>query len=308
MLDANISFVFKNVTCTRILPSPCTAPSQAFSANVSETRGNCSPGQRDLKRIGHMVTELDKLEFWIWNLVSFMYRPVCVSACVGCCMNTLEQEAHQMEPPSPLISWVNSFPSRFLNRTACFPWKVSYLRESLMSPWKKWSWMKSNSEARPSTVFLFHYTSIFIILQPLGSAWTEAQGGQIVIIHVKYMFFQLLLTIKVNLVAKNMQSAYFCLIFHVKQKKTVSRGFNLISNSWWNPRWQPRWRPFLVTSQASSSATTRIIYLILRLSTQDKIVSKYCNISKNSGFHSPPPPPHPHILRWGYEFACTSVY
>ena len=41
--------------------------------------------------------------------------------------------AHQMEPPSPLISWVNPFPSRFINRTACFPWKVSYFRESRMS-------------------------------------------------------------------------------------------------------------------------------------------------------------------------------
>ena len=28
--------------------------------------------------------------------------------------------AHQMEPPSPLISWVNPFPSRFINRTIFF--------------------------------------------------------------------------------------------------------------------------------------------------------------------------------------------
>ena len=40
--------------------------------------------------------------------------------------------AHQMEPPSPLISWVNPFPSRFINRTAFFPRKVSYFRESLI--------------------------------------------------------------------------------------------------------------------------------------------------------------------------------
>ena len=33
------------------------------------------------------------------------------------------------------------------------------------------------------------------------------------------MFFQLLSTIKVNLVAKIMQSAYLCVIFHVKHKK-----------------------------------------------------------------------------------------
>ena len=44
---------------------------------------------------------------------------------------------------------------RFINRTACFPRKVSYFLESRMSPWKKWSWMKSNSEDRRLTVFLF---------------------------------------------------------------------------------------------------------------------------------------------------------
>jgi len=33
------------------------------------------------------------------------------------------------------------------------------------------------------------------------------------------MFFQLLSTIKVNLVVKIMQSVYLCVIFHVKHKK-----------------------------------------------------------------------------------------
>ena len=43
------------------------------------------------------------------------------------------------------------------------------------------------------------------------------------------MFFQLLSTIKVNLVAKIMQIAYLCVIFHVKHKTiTISRGVNLI--------------------------------------------------------------------------------
>ena len=37
---------------------------------------------------------------------------------------------------SPLISWVNPFPSTFINRTACFPRKVSSFRVSRMSPWK----------------------------------------------------------------------------------------------------------------------------------------------------------------------------
>ena len=36
-----------------------------------------------------------------------------------------------------------------------------------------------------------------------------------------------------------MQSAYLCVIFHVKHKKTtISRGFNLISNSKKNPKIQ----------------------------------------------------------------------
>ena len=47
------------------------------------------------------------------------------------------------------------------------------------------------------------------------------------------MFFQLFSTIKENLVAKIMQSAYLCVIFHVKHEKTtISPGFNLISYSW----------------------------------------------------------------------------
>ena len=55
-------------------------------------------------------------------------------------------------------------------------------------------------------------------------------------------------------------------------------------------------QPLLVTSQASSSATTHKIYLILlrrsvRLFTKGKIVSKYCNISKTAGRGSINPPP-----------------
>ena len=41
------------------------------------------------------------------------------------------------------------------------------------------------------------------------------------------MFFQLLSTIKVNLMAKIMQRAYLCVIFHVKhKKKTISHGLD----------------------------------------------------------------------------------
>ena len=46
-------------------------------------------------------------------------------------------------------------------------------------------------------------------------------------------------------------------------------------------------QPCLVTSQASSKATTHKIYLILlrrsKLSTKDKIVWKYCNLSQPQG-------------------------
>ena len=46
------------------------------------------------------------------------------------------------------------------------------------------------------------------------------------------MFFQLLSTIKVNLAAKIMQSAYLGYFSCKAQKITISRSFNLISNSW----------------------------------------------------------------------------
>ena len=81
------------------------------------------------------------------------------------------------------------------------------------------------------------------------------------------MFFQLLSTIKVNLVAKIMQRAYLCVTFHLKHKKlpffTVLTWFLILSkiqdlgqdgdHCW-------RHRP------------------LAALSTESKIVSKYCNI------------------------------
>ena len=54
-----------------------------------------------------------------------------------------------------------------------------------------------------------------------------------------------------------------CYFSFKAQKSTISGGFNLISNSWQNLKWQPRWQPLLVTSQASSSAITHEIYLLL---------------------------------------------
>ena len=48
------------------------------------------------------------------------------------------------------------------------------------------------------------------------------------------MFFQILSKVKVNLVTRIKQSAYLCVIFHVKLKKYHFSGFysNSISNSW----------------------------------------------------------------------------
>ena len=48
----------------------------------------------------------------------------------------------------------------------------------------------------------------------ISSRWSSHFG-------VKIHVFQLLSTIKVNLVAKIMQSAYLCVIFHVKHKKLL---------------------------------------------------------------------------------------
>ena len=78
-------------------------------------------------------------------------------------------------------------------------------------------------------------------------------------------------------------SKFSFMLFYISSTKNT--GFNL--NSWW--------RPLLLTSQGSSSTTTHKIYLIekdQRLSTEDKRVSKYRNVSKNSGerFHQHSPP------------------
>ena len=109
------------------------------------------------------------------------------------------------------------------------------------------------------------------------------------------MFFRLFSTIKVNHVAKIMQSAYSCVIFHLHHKKSPS----LAVLPW-----------FLILGKIQDSgqdgdhcwsqvpaAPPPIKYTSFcrkdqRLSTEGKIVSKYCQISKTvRGISSPPPPP-----------------
>ena len=74
---------------------------------------------------------------------------------------------------------------------------------------------------------------------------------------VKMYDFQLFSGIKVKFVDKMMQSNYLCVTLRVERKKKIySHCYHKIGIL---TRWQPR----LVTSQTSSSATTRKIYLIL---------------------------------------------
>ena len=73
------------------------------------------------------------------------------------------------------------------------------------------------------------------------------------------MFFELLST-KLKLVDKIMQSAYLCVILQIGHKKSILAVFTWnLANSWLNPRWRPRWWPCLVTLRASRSATTHKI-------------------------------------------------
>ena len=87
-----------------------------------------------------------------------------------------------------------------------------------------------------------------------------------------------------------MQSAYLCVISYVKHKKA--------------PFLAVFTRPLLVTSQASSSATTYKIYLILlrrskafHLRQNPFEVLQHINNSKE-GFNQPPSPP-PLYHGWG---------
>ena len=119
---------------------------------------------------------------------------------------------------------------------------------------------------------------------------------------VKVQLFQLFSTIKVHLVAKITQSAYLCVIFHLKYKEvTISPVFTWFlilgkiqdgDHCWWRHRPLP---PIKYTSSCGEDQ---------RLFAEGKIFSKYCNISKTLGGSIRPPPSLP---RWGYEFACTSV-
>ena len=87
--------------------------------------------------------------------------------------------AHQMEPQSPLISWVNPFPSRFINRRACFQRKV-HISVGLVCHREKNIKLDEVELRSPSfDRFPFYYTSIFMILQPLGSGYHEIKVNEL---------------------------------------------------------------------------------------------------------------------------------
>ena len=118
------------------------------------------------------------------------------------------------------------------------------------------------------------------------------------------MFFQLLSTIKVNLVAKIMQRAYLCVTFHLKHKKlpffTVLTWFLILSKIQdLGQDGDHCWRHSPLAAPPPIKYTSPC-YDGQRLSTESKIVSKYCNILKTLGRGSiQPPPPPPSSLYHG---------
>ena len=101
----------------------------------------------------------------------------------------------------------------------------------------------------------------------------------------------------VNFVDKMTQNNYLCVIIHVTCKTllilTVFIWFLILGkiqdgdHVWW------RQKPPAVLLHIKYISSCREDQ---ELSTEGKIVSKYCNISKNKGVHQPPPPP-----------SCTTV-
>ena len=124
----------------------------------------------------------------------------------------------------------------------------------------------------------------------------------------KYMFFQLLSTIKVNLVAKILQSVSLCVIFHVKHKKlpflaVLTWHFQFLVKS----KMAAKMTTIAGDAGLNCSTTHKIYLILLRRSKafhQRQNRFKILQHIKNSGegLHPSTPP----VPRWGYEFACSS--
>ena len=108
---------------------------------------------------------------------------------------------------------------------------------------------------------------------------------------MKMIFFQLFSTIKVKPVDRMIRSAYFCVTLHVRHRKlpfiAILTWFLILGkiqdgdHCWWRHRPPAAPPPIKYTSSCWEDQ---------RFSTEGKIVSKYCNISKTLGSGSIPPP------------------
>ena len=109
---------------------------------------------------------------------------------------------------------------------------------------------------------------------------------------MKMIFFQLFSTIKVKPVDRMIRSAYFCVTLHVRHRKlpfiAILTWFLILGkiqdgdHCWWRHRPPAAPPPIKYTSSCWEDQ---------RFSTEGKIVSKCCNISKTLGSGSFPPPP-----------------
>ena len=109
-------------------------------------------------------------------------------------------------------------------------------------------------------------------------------------------FFNFFSTIKVNLVAKIMQIAYFVLFFFSSTKKSpflaVSTLFLILGKSKMVTIFGDVIGPLAAPSPIKYTSSCGEYQ---RLSTEGKIVSKYCNVSKTLGGGGHPP--HPLVPR-----------
>ena len=115
---------------------------------------------------------------------------------------------------------------------------------------------------------------------------------------IKMHVFKLLPTMKVKLVDEMMESVYLCIILHVKNKKwsfievltwfiilgKIKNGSQNGDHCWCRHRPPAAPPPIKCTLSCWEEQ---------RLSTEGKIVWKYCNISKTAGRGSITPPPLP---------------
>ena len=129
---------------------------------------------------------------------------------------------------------------------------------------------------------------------------------------IKMHVFQLLPTIKVKLVYEMMESVYLCVILHVKNKKwsfiEALTWFIILGKiKYGGPNRDHCWCRHRPPAAPPPIKCTSSCWEEQRLSTEGKIVWKYCNISKTAGRGSINPPPPPLPLYHGGGMNCVYV-